>query len=249
MHVIIAAMAANDGASAPTDDRIRVVYVEDDERLARLTTQYLRGHGIEVTLVDRGDLAVQEIVRVVPDVVLLDLMLPGADGLDVCRRVRARLDVPIVMVTARTEEADRVMGLEGGADDYVSKPFSSRELLARVRAQARRAKGKAGPKAERIVVGAIVVDTAAMRATLRGVPLVLTTFELSLLRVLAERAGRVLSREALLELLHGAADEAFDRSIDVHVSRLRQKLQDDPRNPRLLKTVRGVGYVLAPDEP
>jgi DNA-binding response OmpR family regulator len=148
------------------------------------------------------------------------------------------------MVTARTEEADRVLGLEGGADDYVSKPFSSRELLARIRAQARRARGKAGPALQRVEVGDIVVDAARMTATLAGTPLPLTTFEFALLRVLAERAGRVLSREQLLELLHGSADEAFDRSIDVHVSRLRQKLGDDPRSPRLLKTVRGVGYVL-----
>jgi DNA-binding response OmpR family regulator len=229
------------------DETIRIVYVEDDERLARLTTQYLRSHGVEVTLVDRGDLAVHEVLRVNPHVVLLDLMLPGANGLEVCRRLRDRVDVAIVMVTARTEEADRVMGLEGGADDYVGKPFSSRELLARVRAQARRARGKTGPRAARIAVGDIVVDTASMTATLRGTPLALTTYELSLLRALAERAGRVLTREQLLELLHGSSEEAFDRSIDVHVSRLRQKLQDDPRNPRLLKTVRGVGYMLASD--
>ena len=227
-------------------ERIKVVYVEDDERLGRLTTQYLASHAVEVTLVGRGDLAVAEVLRVRPDVVLLDLMLPGKDGLEVCRALRERADVPIIMVTARAEEADRVMGLEGGADDYVPKPFSSRELLARIRAQARRARGKAGPAQARTEVGDLVVDPAAMTATLHGKALALTTFEFALLRVLAERAGRVLSREQLLELLHGSADEAFDRSIDVHVSRLRHKLGDDPRNPRRLKTVRGVGYVLSP---
>lgn len=230
-----------------TDERpesITVVYVEDDERLGRLTSQYLASHGIDVRLVARGDQAVTEVLRVRPDIVLLDLMLPGIDGLEVCRALRARIDVPIIMVTARTEEADRVMGLESGADDYVAKPFSSRELLARIRAQARRARGKAGPPQQRVEVGDIVVDSARMTATLAGVPLVLTTFEFALLRILAERAGRVLSREQLLELVHGSADEAFDRSIDVHVSRLRQKLGDDPRSPKLLKTVRGVGYVL-----
>jgi DNA-binding response OmpR family regulator len=227
--------------------RLTVVYVEDDERLGRLTTQYLASHAVEVTLVTRGDLAVAEVLRVRPDVVLLDLMLPGRDGLEICRALRERVDVPIIMVTARTEEADRVMGLEGGADDYVPKPFSSRELLARIRAQARRAAGKAGPSHARIHVGDLVVDASTVTATLGGKPLALTTFEFALLRALAERAGRVLSREQLLELLHPSADQAFDRSIDVHVSRLRSKLGDDPRNPQRLKTVRGVGYVLTPD--
>jgi DNA-binding response OmpR family regulator len=228
-------------------ERLTIVYVEDDERLAALTAKYLRGHGIDVVHVLRGDLALAEVLRARPDVVLLDVMLPGASGLDVCRQIRERVDVPIVMVTARGEEADRVMGLEGGADDYVTKPFSSRELLARIRAQARRAKGRAGPRAERLDVGPLTIDAATMTVTLRGEPLALTTYEFTLLRVLAERAGRVLGREQLMELVRGNADEAFDRSIDVHVSRLRQKLGDDPRNPRMLKTVRGIGYMLAPD--
>jgi two-component system OmpR family response regulator len=229
-------------------ERVSVVYVEDDERLARLTAQYLGTHGVEVTVVMRGDEAVAEVLRVRPDVVLLDLMLPGADGLDVCRKLRERIDVPIIMVTARTEEADRVMGLEGGADDYVSKPFSTRELLARIRAQARRAHGRTGPRSERIELGQLVVDTGAMNASMGGKPVVLTTLEFAVLRALAERAGRVLSREQLLQLVHASGDEAFDRSIDVHVSRLRQKLGDDPRNPRLVKRVRGVGYMLTPHD-
>jgi DNA-binding response OmpR family regulator len=228
-------------------ERLRVVYVEDDERLGRLTAQYLSSHGVEVALVPSGDLAVAEVLRVRPDVVLLDLMLPGLDGVEVCRALRRHLDVPIVMVTARTEEGDRVVGLEGGADDYVPKPFSSRELLARIRAQARRARGRTGPPRGRLQAGDLVVDASTMTATLAGVPLALTTFEFALLRVLAERVGRVLSREQLLELVHGNAEESFDRSIDVHVSRLRHKLGDDSRNPRRLKTVRGVGYVLIDD--
>ena len=227
---------------------LSVVYVEDDERLARLTAQYLRMHGVDVTVVARGDQAVAEVLRVRPDVVLLDLMLPGISGLEVCRRLRERVDVPIVMVTARTEEPDRVLGLEGGADDYVTKPFSSRELLARIRAQGRRARGNAGPRADRIAVGALLVDATTRSASLDGRDLGLTTFEFDLLRALAERAGRVLGREQLLALVHGTADDAFDRSIDVHVSRLRAKLGDDPRQPKLLKTVRGVGYVLAPTD-
>ncbi len=228
---------------------ISVVYVEDDERLGRATAQYLESHGVKVTILADGSSAVAEITRLRPDVVLLDLMLPGSDGFEVCRALRKQVEVPIVMVTARTDEADRVHGLEGGADDYVNKPFSPRELLARVRAHARRAKGKTVPRAERIVVGPLVVDPTNMTATLHGRPLTLTTLELALLRALAERAGRVVGREELLSLLHGSAEEAFDRSIDVHVSRLRQKIEEDPRAPRLLKTVRGAGYLLAAGEP
>jgi len=232
---------------ADLGEKITVVYVEDDERLARLTMQYLASHGVDAVLVTHGDLALPEVLRVRPDVVLLDLMLPGKDGLELCRAIRERVDVPIVMVSARTEEADRVIGLEGGADDYVAKPFSSRELVARIRAQVRRARGKSGPKTPRIELGALVVDTASVEVTLRGERLSLTTYEFALLRALAERAGRVLAREQLLTLVHGSAEEAFDRSIDVHVSRLRHKLGDDPRRPRVLKTIRGVGYMLSPD--
>jgi len=152
------------------------------------------------------------------------------------------------MVTARTEEADRVIGLEGGADDYVAKPFQSRELLARIRAQARRGRGEAGPKAERIEVGALVIDAATMEVTVDGKPISLTTSEFQLLLAFAQRAGRVLDREQLLQLLHGTADEAFDRSIDVVISRLRHKIEADAKNPRLLKTVRGAGYMLTPGE-
>ena len=230
------------------DPEIRVVYVEDDDRLARLTTQYLTTHRVEVHIVTRGDQAVSEVLRVRPDVVLLDLMLPGADGLDVCRQLRARTDVPIIMVTARTEEADRVLGLEGGADDYVAKPFQSRELLARIRAQARRARGESGPRPERLVVGSLVIDTTTMQTAVSGKPIPLTTSEFALLHALAQRAGRVMGREQLLQLLHGSTDEAFDRSIDVVVSRLRHKLEDDPRNPKMLKTIRGAGYMLTPGD-
>lgn len=228
-----------------TAGTIRIVYVEDDERLARLTTQYLASHGVDVTLVTRGDKALAEVLRVQPDVVLLDLMLPGTDGIEVCRGLRARTHVPIIMVTARIEEADRVMGLEGGADDYVTKPFQSRELLARIRAQARRGRGEAGPREERIEIGDLAIDTATMQVTLDGAPVTLTTNEFTLLLALARNAGRVLGREQLLQLLHGTAEEAFDRSIDVTVSRLRQKIEKDVRDPQRLKTIRGAGYMLA----
>ncbi len=230
------------------EPELRVVYVEDDDRLARLTTQYLNSHRVEVHVVSRGDQALPEVLRIRPDVVLLDLMLPGTDGLDVCRQLRSRTDVPIIMVTARTEEADRVLGLEGGADDYVPKPFQSRELLARIRAQARRARGEAGPRPERIAIGNLVIDATTMQVTVGGQPIALTTSEFTLLHALAKRSGRVLGREQLLQLLHGSTDDAFDRSIDVVVSRLRHKIEDDPRNPRMLKTIRGAGYLLAPGD-
>ena len=161
-------------------ESIRVLYVEDDERLARLTMEYLTSHGLEVHLVPRGDLAVADVMRIRPDVVLLDLMLPGVDGFEMCKQLRARSDVPIIMVTARLEEADRVRGLEGGADDYVTKPFQSRELLARIRAQARRSRGEVGPKQERIEIGPLVIEPVAMSVTLRGEPVVLTANEFAL---------------------------------------------------------------------
>jgi two-component system OmpR family response regulator len=226
---------------------VSVVYIEDDARLARLTARYLETHGLRVAIAVNGSDGLLEVARHSPDVILLDLMLPGIDGIEVCRQLRARTDAPIIMVTARGEEADRVLGLEGGADDYMSKPFSSRELLARIRAQARRARGLSGPVRE-LQVGKLVMNPAAMKAALDGTVLSLTTYEFKLLHALAERAGRVLGREQLVDLVRGSADEAFDRSIDVHISHLRAKLGDDSRNPKLLKTVRGVGYVLAPEE-
>jgi two-component system, OmpR family, response regulator len=230
--------------------QLHVLLVEDDAKLARLTCDYLEQHGLRVTRVADGPSAIREGVKPDFDVVVLDLMLPGVDGFEVCREIRRVSHVPIIAVTARVEVADRVLGLELGADDYVTKPFSARELLARIHATTRRAQGKAGPQAREIRVGRLVLDTAAMSATLDGQPLVLTSYEFALLRVFADHPGRVLSRERLLELAKGNADEAFDRSIDVRISRLRQKLGDDSRHPALLKTIRGSGYVLTSgDEP
>ncbi len=228
-----------------TEPVLTALLVEDDPRLATLTAEYLGQHSIVVTRVADGESGLREALGNRYDVVLLDLMLPGKDGLEVCREIRSRSDVPIVVLTARGEEADRVMGLELGADDYLAKPFSPRELLARIRAVVRRAKGRAGPAKDLVKVGALVVDPAARRVTLRGREVALTAYEFALLEALARRAGRVLSREQLMELSRGTAEEAFDRTVDVHVSRLRQKLGDDPKRPRLIKTVRGAGYVLA----
>ena len=221
---------------------IHALMIEDDVRLAGLTRDYLARHGVELTLAARGDAGLELALRQSFDLVLLDLMLPGVGGIELCQRLRARSDVPIIMLTARGEEADRVLGLELGADDYLPKPFSPRELLARIRAQVRRARGGAGPRHHLLRVGDLVLDPGARAARLAGRPLDLTGYEFSLLYVLCERAGRVLSRERLMELAKGSAEEAFDRSIDVHVSRLRHKLGDSSRSPRRIKTVRGVGY-------
>jgi len=223
---------------------IRVLLVEDNQPLATLTARYLEGHGLAVTVSFDGNRGLAEARRASFDVILLDLMLPGRDGIEICRELRAHSDVPVIMVTARGEEADRVLGLEIGADDYVTKPFSSRELLARIRAVVRRRRGQVGPSSHPVRVGALLIDPAARRATLGGRPLTLTSYEFAVLKALAERAGRVLSREQLLDLACGGAEGSFDRAIDVHISHLRQKLGDDPRNPTILKTVRGMGYLL-----
>ena len=226
-------------------DGIKVLLVEDDERLARLTARYLQGQGASVMIVGDGEEGVREASRRQYDVVLLDLMLPVMDGLTACRTLRERQAVPIIVVTARGEEGDRVLGLEQGADDYVTKPFSSRELAARIRAVVRRSRGEVGPANQRIVVGDLVIDPPALGVRLGDREISLTTYEFALLRALAEHAGKTLSREQLLDLAKGSAEESFDRSIDVHVSRLRAKLGDDPRKPRLIKTVRGAGYLFA----
>jgi len=224
---------------------IKVLLIEDDERLAQLTARYLESHGVLVTISLTGNDGQAEALRRQYDCIVLDVMLPGRDGIEVTRELRARTDVPIVMVTARTEEADRVLGLEVGADDYVTKPFSPRELLARIRATVRRVRGQAGPTQQTVQVGGLVLDPQKMTVTLDGNPIDVTAYEFSILRALAQRPGRVLSREQLLDLAKGSAELSFDRSIDVHVSRLRAKLGDDSRNPKILKTVRGAGYLLA----
>jgi DNA-binding response OmpR family regulator len=227
---------------------VKVLLVEDDARLAQLTARYLQMHGAVVTVAGDGNEGQAEALRRAYDCIVLDLMLPGKDGLEVCRSLRSRIDTPIIMLTARAEESDRVLGLEVGADDYVTKPFSAPELLARVRAVVRRAQGKAGPVGAPLTVGRLTLDPARLAATLDGKPVEVTAYEFAILRALAERPGRVLSREQLLDLAKGSAELSFDRSIDVHVSRLRAKLGDDARRPRLLKTVRGAGYLLAADD-
>jgi two-component system OmpR family response regulator len=224
---------------------MRALLVEDDARLARLTADYLEEHGVRTTLASDGEAGLSLARSGEFDVVVLDLMLPSRDGFDVCRELRRASEVPIIVVTARGSEADRVLGLELGADDYLVKPFSPRELLARLRSMVRRSRGLVRTSGRELRVGRLTLYLDALRATLDGHDLALTASEFVLLRVLAERKGRVLSREQLLELAHTGSDEVFDRAIDVRISRLRAKLGDDPKRPRLLKTVRSVGYLLA----
>jgi len=227
---------------------IRALLVDDDRDLARLLEEYLVPHEVAVRHVDDGPKALAALERESFDVVLLDVMLPGIDGFEVCRRIRASSAIPIVMLTARGDDTDRIVGLETGADDYVPKPFNPRELLARVRAVLRRTRG--GAPVGRIVVGPITLDAAALTVTKDGLPVALTSFEFRVLLELAKRAGETVTREELAGAVRdpkakGEYDPSVDRSLDVHVSRLRQKLEADPKDPRLIKTVRGVGYVLA----
>jgi len=223
------------------------VLVVDDEPVVRdVVVRYLEHEGFETLIAADGDSARALIEEREPTLVVLDVMLPGIDGLEVCRRLRASPDwaaLPIVMLTARGEDVDKIVGLELGADDYLAKPFNPRELLARVRAVLRR--GRAPAAGARFRAGELEIDFDAREVTVDGRRVVLTHHEFELLAALARAAGRVLSREQLMDALTGQDYEAFDRSIDVHVSRLRQKLGDDPRKPRLIKTIRGSGYVLA----
>ena len=230
-------------------ESIRVLMIEDDERLASLTARTLEKHGVVLECIFDGREGLAAALQSKWDVVVLDLMLPRLSGIEICRELRRHSDVPIIMLTALGDESDKVTGLEAGADDYLAKPFSGRELLARIRAMVRRHRGHVvqGGTAP-LKVGRLELHPLDYSVTLDGKPLPLTTAEFHLLRAFAERPGRVLTREQLLDLTKGSADEAFDRSIDAHISRLRQKLGDDPRNPTLLKTVRGAGYLLAQGE-
>jgi two-component system alkaline phosphatase synthesis response regulator PhoP len=218
-----------------------ILVVDDEARIVKLVRDYLERAGLTVLSARDGETALALARRERPDLIILDLMLPGVDGLDVCRRLRQESGVPIIMLTARVEEADRVVGLELGADDYVTKPFSPRELVARVRATLRRAEGQVGP-ATVIRAGDVELDTAALAATVGGEPVDLTPTEFHLLAALARQPGRIFSREQLLEAVHGVAFEGYDRSIDSHVKNIRRKIEPDPHRPRYIQTVYGVGY-------
>lgn len=234
---------------------VRALLVDDDRDLARLLEEYLGPHGVTLVHVENGPAALDALARgETYDVVLLDVMLPEMDGFEVCRRIRASYEIPVVMLTARGDDGDRIVGLELGADDYVPKPFNPRELLARVRAVLRRAKpARAAELVPRIVVGPISIDVAGRMVQRSGAEVPLTSYEFRILVELAKRAGETVAREDLASAVREqgktkgpvAYDPSVDRSLDVHVSRLRQKLEDDPKEPRFIKTVRGVGYVLA----
>jgi len=238
----------------------RILLVEDDPRLAEMLTEYLAQAGFRVTHAPTGRNAMEHIAAADNDAVILDLMLPDMDGLDVCRQLRAVSDIPVLMLTARGDAIDRIVGLEIGADDYLPKPFEPRELLARLRAILRRrvdlrhleqqpghaAAATASAAEDRYLrFGRLEIDPAAHSAKLDGVPCELTAYQFDLLLVLARHAGRVLSRDALMDLLKGEPLEAFDRSIDVHMSRIRATVEDDPKKPRRIITVRGAGYLFA----
>jgi DNA-binding response OmpR family regulator len=220
--------------------------IDDDARLGALVAEYLGKHEIDVTVAADGERGLAALRKRHFDVVLLDVMLPGADGFEVCRRLRATpglAGLPVIMLTARGDDVDKIVGLELGADDYLAKPFNPRELLARIRAVLRR--GRTAPAAPpRFRAGELEIDFAAREVTVAGVRVTLTSYEFDLLATLARASGRVLSRDQLLDALKGAQYESFDRSIDVHVSNLRAKIEPNPRAPRYLKTIRGVGYVL-----
>ncbi len=224
---------------------LRVLLIDDDSRLRELVTSYLTQNGCQVSAAADGRAGLQLLDANVFDAVLLDVMMPGMDGFEVCKRIRQKSRVPVLMLTAKGDETDRVVGLELGADDYVAKPFSPRELLARIKAVVRRSQPEA--VAERLKVGDIEVDVPSRETKVLGKSAELTGIEFDILVALMRRAGRVVPRDALLSEAGRSDVVVGERTVDVHISHLRQKLGDDSKTPRLIKTVRGVGYVLTKD--
>jgi DNA-binding response OmpR family regulator len=222
-----------------------ILMIEDDENLAALLAEYLGTLGFKVSACPTAHAGLELLQREAFDALILDVMLPDSDGFEVCRQVRAKSDLPILMLTARGDETDRIVGLELGADDYLPKPFNPRELLARLRAILRRRGGAAAGRSEVLRFGRLEIDRGARVIRLDGQDRALTSYQFDLLWALATNAGRVMSRDALMERLRGQEAEAFDRSLDVHVSRIRAALEDDPKHPRRIITVRGAGYVFA----
>jgi two-component system, OmpR family, response regulator MtrA len=229
-------------SSAVTSDpapRGRILVVDDDASLAEMLTIVLRQEGFDSRMVTRGDLAMDEFRDYRPDLVLLDLMLPGKDGIDVCKEIRAESGVPIVMLTAKGDTVDVVVGLESGADDYVVKPFKPKELVARIRARIRRLDA---PNPETLTIGDLSIDVAGHQVTRDGGRISLTPLEFDLLVCLARKPWQVFTREVLLEQVWGYRHAADTRLVNVHVQRLRSKVEHDPENPEIVVTVRGVGY-------
>ncbi len=221
---------------------IRALLIDDDTRLAELLAGYLAPHDVLLAHASDGALGLRAVAQGGVDLVVLDVMMPGMDGLEVLRRLRLQTAVPVVMLTARGDETDRVVGLELGADDYLAKPVYPRELLARIRAVLRRTAPRGGER--RLLVGDLEIDPAARSARIGDRTLALTALEFDLLVALAERAGRVVPREALWEAAGRSDTVVSERTVDVHISHLRTKLGDDARDPARLKTIRGAGYVL-----
>ena len=225
----------------------RVLMIEDDRRLAGMVTEYLSQHGLRLTHATTITAGLALLERETFDLLLLDLMLPDGDGLTVCGQLRRQSTLPVIMLTARGDPMDRVVGLELGADDYLPKPFEPRELLARIRAVLRRPHYTTIDQRPRQILrfGQLEIDIDARVARLRGNEVTMTSHQFQVLKTLAEHAGRVLSREQLLDLAKGETLESFDRSVDVHIARIRAVIEDDPKHPRRIITVRGAGYVFA----
>ncbi|MDW9448492.1 response regulator [Sinorhizobium meliloti] len=222
----------------------RVLIVDDDTRLSAMLSDYLSGNGYTVRTAATATAGIAELGRRTPDVVILDVMLPDFDGFETCRRIRAVSDVPVLMLTAKGEETDRIVGLELGADDYLPKPFNPRELLARLKAILRRRNGSAAV-ARTLRFGRLEIDPGSRSVRIDGRECTLTSYQFDVLVALAENPGRTLSREQLMDAVKGEELDAFDRSIDVHISRIRAAIESDPKHPRRIITVRGAGYVFA----
>jgi DNA-binding response OmpR family regulator len=226
----------------------RVLLIDDDDALAAMLVAYLGARGVTALHAPDGPSGLQRIERGDIDAVVLDVMMPGMDGWEVLRRLRANSVVPVLMLTARGEDTDRIVGLEMGADDYVGKPFNPRELLARIRAVLRR--GSPPPRPAAVLrFGALEIDEAAREVRVSGTRRPLTSHQFAILLHLAQNAGRVQTRDAIFDAVRGDEFDAFDRSIDVHMSRIRAALGDDPREPRRIHTIRGVGYMMPKDQP
>lgn len=221
-----------------------ILIVDDDTRLSAMLVDYLSGSGFAVRTAPTATAGLAELARNAPDAVILDVMLPDLDGFETCRRIRAASDVPVLMLTAKGEETDRIVGLELGADDYLPKPFNPRELLARLKAILRR-RGVRAVDNRLLRFGRLEIDPGSRAARIDGRDCVMTGHQFDLLVALAENAGRTLSREQLMDKVKGEAFDAFDRSIDVHISRIRAAIEDEPKLPRRIITVRGAGYVFA----
>jgi two-component system response regulator CpxR len=227
-----------------TDTRTQILLIDDDVKLCRLVKEYLSPFGFELTAIHNGPEGLSAAGENHYDAVILDVMLPGIDGFEVLRQIRAHSDVPVLMLTALGDEADRIVGLEIGADDYLPKTFSTRELLARLRAVTRRSQINARQEIrDEVLAGDVAVNHATRLATQNGKPLDLTALEFDLLHCLVRSAGRVLNRDQILDEIAGREYDVFDRSIDVHISSIRRKLGDDFKDPRYIRTLRSVGYM------